>query len=61
MAKEYTYRPRKKFLNIKLHHFRDYVEQGEITIHKLYTHDQHADYLTKTLDEVTHKKNRNKV
>ena len=35
MAKIYKYRPRKTFLNIKLHHFRDYVDQGEITIHKV--------------------------
>ena len=61
MAKEYKYSPRTKFLNIKLHHFRDYVERGEVTIHKVSTHDQRADYLTKPLDEVTHKKNRKKV
>ena len=61
MAKEYKYRPRTKFLNIKLHHFRDYVERGEVTIHKVSTHDQRADYLTKPLDEITHKKHRWKV
>ena len=61
MAKEYKYRPRTKFLNIKLHHFIYYVERGEITIHKVSTHDQRADYLTKPLDEVTHKKHRNKL
>ena len=27
MAREYKYRPRTKFLNIKLHHFREYVER----------------------------------
>ena len=61
MAKEYKYRPRKKFLNIKLHQFRDYVERGEKTIRKVSTHDQCADYLTKPLDRVNHKKHRNKV
>ena len=61
MAKIYKYRPRKTFLNIKLHHFRDYVEWGEIKIHKVSTHDQRADYLTKPLDEVNHKKHRNKL
>ena len=61
MAKEYKYKPRTKFLNIKLHHFRDYVERGEIKIHKVSTHDQRADYLTKPLDGVTHNKHRNKV
>ena len=39
MAREYKYHPRTKFLNIKLHHFRDYVERGEIYIHKVSTHD----------------------
>ena len=61
IKKEHKYRPRTKFLNIKLHHFRDYVERGEITIHKVSTHDQRADYLTKPLDEVNHKKHRKKV
>ena len=61
MAKEYKYRPRTNFLNIKMYHFRDYVEQGEITIHKVSTHDQRADYLTKPLYKVTHKKYRKKV
>ena len=28
MAREYKYRPRTKLLNIKLHHFREYVERG---------------------------------
>ena len=42
-------------MNIKLHRFREYVEQGEVTIHKVSTHDQCADYLTKPLDEVTQK------
>ena len=61
IAEEYKYRPRTKFLNKKLHHFRDYVERGEITIHKVSTDDQRGDYLTKNLDEVTHNKYRKKV
>ena len=61
MAKEYKYRPRTKFLNFKRHHFRDFLDQGEITIHKLLKHDQSSDYLTKPLDEVTHKKHTKKV
>ena len=48
-------------MNIKLRHVRYYVERGEITIHKVSTHDQRADSLTKPLDEVTHKKHRKKV
>ena len=55
MEKEYKYRPKTIFLNIKPHQFRDYVERGEVTIHKVSTHDQCADYLTKPLDKVTHK------
>ena len=47
MAKNYKYRPRTKHLNVKYHHFRDYVERGEISIHKIDTSDQLADYLTK--------------
>ena len=54
MEREYKYCPRTKFLNIKLHHFSNYVEHGEISIHKVSTHDQHADYLTKPLNEATH-------
>ena len=61
MAREYKYRPRTKFLNIKLHHFRDYVERGDITIHKVSTDDQHADYLTKPLNEDTHNKHRKAI
>ena len=42
-------RPRTKHLNVQLHHFRQYVEQGDITIHKINTQDQEADILTKSL------------
>ena len=55
MAKGYKYRPRTKFLNIELHHFRVYVELGEVTIHNVSIHDQPTDYLTNPLDELTHK------
>ena len=48
-------------MSIKLHRFRDYVERGDITIHTVSTHNQRADYLTKFLDKVTHKKHRKKV
>ena len=47
MAKTHKYRPRTKHLNIKLHHFRDYVTRGEISIHKVDTTEQIADILTK--------------
>jgi hypothetical protein len=45
-------RPRTKHLNVKLHHFRDYVERGEITIHAISTNDQLADILTKPVNQV---------
>ena len=51
MANNYKYRPRTKHLNIKYHHFRDYVERGEITVHKIDTSDQLADYLTKPVSQ----------
>jgi hypothetical protein len=47
MAQVHKYRPCTKHLNVKLHHFRDYVTRKEITIHKIDTKDQLADYLTK--------------
>jgi hypothetical protein len=50
MATTHKYRPRTKHLNVKLHHFRDYVARGEITIHKIDTLDQLADYLTKPVN-----------
>jgi hypothetical protein len=40
-------RPRTKHLNVRLHHFLDCVERGEITIHPISTDDQLADMLTK--------------
>jgi hypothetical protein len=40
-------RPRTKHLNVRLHHFRDCVERGEIAIHPISTDDQLADMLTK--------------
>jgi len=49
IAREKKYRPRTKHLNCKLHHFRDYVDSGEISIHHIDTTEQPADYLTKSL------------
>ena len=51
MANNHKYRPRTKHLNIKYHHFRDYVERGEITVHKIDTKEQLADYLTKPVNQ----------
>ena len=53
MARIHKYRPRTKHLNVRLHHFRDYVERKEISIHPINTNDQPADYLTKALNEET--------
>ena len=50
MARVHKFRPRTKHINVKLHHFRDYVERGEITIHPIPSDDQLADYLTKPLE-----------
>jgi hypothetical protein len=55
------YRPRTKHLLVKLHHFRDYVTRGEITVHPIRTHDQQADYLTKPVNESTLRKLRGLV
>jgi hypothetical protein len=61
MAKVHKYRPRTKHLNVRLHHFRDYVERREISIHAINTNDQPADYLTKALNENTLKQHRRRV
>ena len=51
MAKVHKYRPRTKHINVKFHHFRDYVERGEVTLHPIGTDNQPADMLTKPLNE----------
>ena len=43
------YRPRTKYLATKLHHFRQYVEEGAIRILHISTDDQYANILTKPL------------
>ena len=50
MAQHPKYRPRTKHINVKLHHFRDYVERGEITIEAIDMTNQLADYLTKPVN-----------
>ncbi len=51
IATNHKYRPRTKHLNNKLHHFRDYVSRGEISIVRISTKDQLADILTKPVTE----------
>lgn len=46
-------RPRTKTLNIKYHHFRDYIDKGEISISRIESKDQPADILTKPVNEDT--------
>ena len=58
IAREDKYRPKIKHLNIRLHHFRTYIENGSISIHKIDSEDQPADLLTKFLDEETFIKHR---
>ena len=56
MARTHKYRPRTKHLNVKLHHFRDYVSRGEILINQISSKMQLADYLTKpvNIETLTH-------
>ena len=54
---EHNYRPRTKHLNIKLHHFRQYVNNNEIDILPIKTDDQPADIFTKPLAEPLFVKN----
>ena len=43
----YKYWLHTKYLNVKLHYFRDYVERGNIIIEKIVTTEKRADFLTK--------------
>ena len=49
MAKVHKYRPRTKHLNVKLHHFRKYVDEGKIKIVPIESEIQQADYFTKPI------------
>ena len=51
MSTNHKYRPRTKYLNVKLHHFKDYVTRKEISIKKINTKSQLSDYLTKPVNE----------
>jgi hypothetical protein len=53
IAKTHKFRPRTKHINVKMHHFRDYVARGEISIHPIDSKDQASDYLTKPVPEDT--------
>ena len=49
IARVKKYRPRTKHLNMKLHHFRSYVERKEVIIKHISSAKQPADQLTKPL------------
>ncbi len=49
IAKVPKMHPCTKHINVKFHHFWDYVECGEIMLHAINTYDQPADMLTKPL------------
>jgi len=61
IAKVHKFRPRTKHLNNRLHHFRSYVESGAISIHKIDTKEQPADFLTKPLKEELNNRHQKKV
>ena len=61
MARTHKFRPRTKHINVKLHHFRDYVSRGEIVVEKVDTKDQLADILTKPVNEDILKPLRKKI
>jgi hypothetical protein len=61
MTRTHKYRPRTKHLNVKLHHFRGYVDRREITILPIDTSMQLADYLTKPVNEQILRKLRKEV
>lgn len=50
LASDHKYRPRKKQIAVKYHHFRERVSKGEVTVLKISTHLQKADILTKSLE-----------
>jgi len=58
IATTHKYRPRTKHINTQYHHFRHYVDNGEITIHAIDTKDQAADMLTKPLNQAPLHKHR---
>jgi hypothetical protein len=49
IATTHKFHPRKKHMNVKLHHFCDYVTRGELSIHPIDTTMQQANYLTHRL------------
>ena len=61
MANHHKYLPRTKRLNVKLHHFRDYVSRGQVKVKPISTKNQQADLLTKGLNESDTTKHRKSI
>ena len=61
IAVVHKWRPRTKHLATKLHHFRSYVNSGEISVHKIDTSLQPADVLTKPLNYELLKRHRKTI
>jgi hypothetical protein len=51
LAMVHKTRPRTKHLNVKYHHFRQFVDDGTIAVEAISTEKQQADLLTKPLPE----------
>jgi hypothetical protein len=58
LATVHKTRPRTKHLNVKYHHFRHHVDNGDVTIASISSEDQQADLLTKPLSESLFEKHR---
>ena len=54
-------RPRTKHLAVRLHHFRDHIKRGDITVEHISTKEQIADMFTKPLPRDQFKKLREKL
>ena len=47
IATVHKFRPRTKHINVQYHHFREHIDNGDITIHPIKSEDQVADIFTK--------------
>ena len=52
MARVHKLRLQTKHINIKYHHFREAVREGQISIHKIDTTQQEADIFTKPFGRI---------
>ena len=53
MTTVHMHRARTNHLNVKLHHLRDYVTRGEVTILPIGALEQESNYLTKAVNQST--------